>query len=203
MQRKLENFRIQIEQTRSVSKSKDTIDAIVDSAKQFLTPLQLSLFRAQMIANQRKSKGMRWSVKDKLFGLQLMYKSASAYHFVSKHFKLPSTSTLRKFVTGALGRLESGFTDVVFSLLRLRLQHLPLRDRQCALVFDEMSVKSDLVYDKNVDKILGYTDEGQIGTHAVVFMIRGLSVKWKQAIGFFLLTIQSELINWPHWLKNA
>jgi len=32
---------------------------------------------------------------------------------------------------------------------------------------------------------VGYTEDGEIATHALVFMIRGLYSKWKQAITFF------------------
>lgn len=161
------------------------VDVIVNAAKQFLTPLQLALFHSQLLASQRKEKGYRWSVKEKLFGLQVHFKSAAAYRFVAQHLALPSVSTLRRFVGAAIGRIECGFTPVMFNILKLRVIGLPLCERQCALVFDEISLKSQLTYDKNLDHVIGYTNDGMIATHALVFMIRGLCSKWKQAISFF------------------
>ena len=73
------------------------VDAIVRDAKQFLTPFQLALFKSQMLASERKKRGYRWSVEEKLFALQLYRKSAAAYIFVSQHFALPTLSTLRSF----------------------------------------------------------------------------------------------------------
>ena len=65
-------------------------------------------------------------------------------------------------------------------------------DKQCVLVFDEMTIKSGLNYDAFHDNIEGfehYGDMGQtkfIANHAGAFMIRGLQKKWEQAIGYFL-----------------
>jgi len=47
-------------------------------------------------------------------------------------------------------------------------------DRQCALVFDEMSLTQQLTFDKNLYKIVGYTEGGNLATlatHALVFML--------------------------------
>lgn len=57
-------------------------------------------------------------------------------------------------------------------------------DRQCSLVFDEISLKSELTYNKYFDRIIGFTENGHVGTYALVFMVRGLNSKWKQAIAF-------------------
>src|SRR6218665_2702682 len=180
--------RLRLKIPPKVSKSviqSGAFDAIVNDAKQFLTPLQLALFKSQMLASQRKKRVYRWSVKEKLFGLQFHYKSAVAYRFVSQHLPLLSVSTLRNFVGAAIGRIECGFTAVMFNVLKLRVLSLPLCERQCALVFDEISIKFQFTYDKNLDRIIGYTDDGVIATHALVFMIRGLYSKWKQALAFF------------------
>ena len=112
-------------------------------------------------------------------------------------------STLRKFINNAVGRLQTGFSDVMFRLLHLRVSDLPLCDRQCALVFDEMSLKQQLTFDKNWDKIVGYTEGGNLATHALVFMVRGLRTKWKQALAFFFThnTIASSKL--PHLIKDC
>jgi len=63
---------------------------------------------------------------------------------------------------------------------------LPTIDRQCSLVFDEISLKSTITYSKIDDRLIGYTESGKVATHALVFMVRGLSTKWKQTLGYFL-----------------
>ena len=66
------------------------------------------------------------------------------------------------------------------------------KDRCVALVFDEMTLKTALVYYHGLDKIEGFEDFGQFGSshfvadHALVFMVCGLLAKWKQPVGYFL-----------------
>lgn len=64
-----------------------TAESILNAAKHLLTPLQMSLFRAQLFRNKSQR---RWSMKDKLFALKLHYKSAAAFRLVSRHLNLPS-----------------------------------------------------------------------------------------------------------------
>jgi len=163
----------------------ESVDAVIEAAKPYLTMLQLELFGSQLKASHHMPRGYRWSVKEKLFALQLYYKSAAAYRFLSCHLVLPSWKTLSNFVRNAVGRLDSGFTDVMMNVLRLRVSDLPLCDRQCAVVFDEIALKTHLTFDKHQDRVVGYTDNNKIATHALVFMIRGLHSKWKQALAFF------------------
>jgi hypothetical protein len=94
-------------------------------------------------------------------------------------------STLITFLSNAVGRVEEGFSEVMFRILKLRVKDLQKRDRQCSLVFDEMSTKCQLNYNKSLDKIIGHTADGELANEALVFMIRGLSMKWKQAIAYF------------------
>ena len=69
---------------------------------------------------------------------------------------------------------------------------MPNDQRQCVLVFDEMTIKSGLNYDKKHDCIEGIEGFAQFGrgrslaSHALVFMVRGLKSRWKQAFGYFV-----------------
>lgn len=64
-------------------------------------------------------------------------------------------------------------------------------EKICIVCFDEMSLKSALSYDKHNDCCLGFEDNGinrskMIAKHGLVFMLRGVNFKWKQAVGFAL-----------------
>jgi len=89
------------------------------------------------------------------------------------------------FGTSLLGKIEVGFSDRVFQMLKLRCSALGILHRQCSLVFDEMSLKSHVSYDKHHDIVEGIGSEGKYSNQALVFMIRGLASKWKQPIGCF------------------
>ena len=117
-------------------------------------------------------------MKDNLFSLQLMYKSASAYRFVAKNLHLPSVSTLRKFVSATVGTIGEGFSPVLLNILRCRITRLPDRDRQWSLVFDEMSLKCNLTYNKHQDKIVGLSYDGQLANEVLVFMNEMEASSW-------------------------
>jgi hypothetical protein len=64
-------------------------------------------------------------------------------------------------------------------------------DRLCTIMFDEVSLKENLSYNSLCDRIIILEDYGSIGqtkaiaNHALVFMIREIVSKWKQAVEFF------------------
>ena len=65
-------------------------------------------------------------------------------------------------------------------------------DKQCVLVFDEMSLKAGISYNSSNDCVEGFEDFGDLGgsryiaNHALAFLVRGLKNKWKQPVGYFL-----------------
>ena len=69
---------------------------------------------------------------------------------------------------------------------------MTMQDKQCALVLDEMAIKSGLSYDATCDGVEGTEDYGNLGqtkymaNHALAIIVRGLSQKWKPCIGYFL-----------------
>jgi Transposase protein len=104
---------------------------------------------------------------------------------VSKSLSLPTASTLRKFVSDAIGPIGEGFTKVMLNILRHRVAALQNRDHQCSLVLDEMSLKCNVTYNKHLDKLVGFANGGQLANEVLVFMVRGLAMKWKQAFAYF------------------
>ena len=62
----------------------------------------------------------------------------------------------------------------------------------CAVVFDEITIKECVSYNKERDEIEGLEDFGlngktkYVANHAIVFMVRGLKANWKQPVGYFL-----------------
>ena len=69
-----------------------------------------------------------------------------------------------------------GFNDGVFDALKLKVDNMDPKDRCVALIFDEMTLKSALVYNDGLDMIEGFEDLGELGTshyvadHALVFI---------------------------------
>jgi len=94
----LKNAKVTAKQPNALS-----VAHVVSASESYLSPLQFAIFCSQLTAHQKRKQGYRWPVKEKLFCLQLHYKSPAAYCFVSWHFTLPSLSTIIKFVSNAVG----------------------------------------------------------------------------------------------------
>ena len=54
-----------------------------------------------------------------------------------------------------------GFNDAVFDALRVKVQTMDPEDRCISLIFDEMALKSALVYNHGLDRIEGFEDIGE------------------------------------------
>ena len=115
-------------------------------------------------------------------------------------FALPSKRTLETYMQNT--NIMPGFNDAVFDALREKVQTMDPTDRCISLIFDEMALKSALVYNHRLDRIEGFEDIGELGMsqfiadHALAFMVRGLHTKWKQPLGYFLTagTVKPETL---------
>jgi hypothetical protein len=89
--------------------------------------------------------------------------------------KLPSKSTLYKFFKNI--PFETGINEEIFLKLKTRIEKMKPIEKICKLMFDEMTLSTDLTYSKSDDKIVGYEDLGSLGrnknlaNHSLVFMV--------------------------------
>ena len=93
-----------------------------------------------------------------MMALSIFYHSRKAYRLLSKLFALPSKRTLQKSLQDT--NLAPGFNDLIFDALKLKVDTMDTKDKFVALVFDEMSLKSVLVYNNGLDQIEGFKDLG-------------------------------------------
>lgn len=94
------------------------------------------------------AKKKDWTEDEKYFSLSLYYKSPTAYVFLkSRGFKLPSVSTIRRWVN--VCNLQSGFVEEVFVKLRLKAESMTEDEKQFVLFYDEMGIKKEYVYSLN------------------------------------------------------
>jgi hypothetical protein len=75
----------------------------------------------------------------------------------------------------------------VLEAVKLKTSSWNNSQRVVALVMDEMSIKEGLSYDSGQDLVEGFVpDTKDYASQALVFMIRGLKEKWKQAVVYYL-----------------
>lgn len=183
------------QQIKLLKSKEDNVDheRIISKLSKMGMPKHVTSFiTAQIRANASKSKqqGRRWNAESKKMALSVYYHSRKAYNVLSKLFTLPHKSTLRRVIRKS--KIYPGFHEQIFRALEYRVASMAENQRDCILCFDEMSIKSGLRYDAAHDSIEGVEDYCHLGrsktlaSHALVFMVRGLGVKWKQAVGYFL-----------------
>ena len=174
----------------SSSSKKKKIEDIVSTISEFLPTETVSFIESQLNCADKKPKGRRWTFKDKSVALSIYFHSKRAYKVLGKIFKLPSKSTLSKILQGS--GISPGISDKVMHALKIKANQMSIEDRQCVLLFDEMSLKYGLTYNPHGDFIEGFENYGNFGStqhisnHALCFMVRGLKQKWKQPLAYFL-----------------
>ena len=68
--------------------------------------------------------------------------------------KLPGESTLRDYTS--VFSAAPGFQGQVLEDLQLQVENYDAEQRYVCLLHDEMSIKSDLVFDRKSNKLIGY-----------------------------------------------
>ena len=127
--------------------------------------------------------GQRWTDANTAVALRVFFRSRQAYTVLATIFTMLSASTLTRFVCGV--STVVGFSETIFELLEVKIKSMT----DSVIVFDEMSLKVDLSYDRARDTVDGLVELSQKRTlpcnEALVSMVRGLMVRWKQTLSFF------------------
>ncbi|GFO46762.1 THAP domain-containing protein 9 [Plakobranchus ocellatus] len=92
-----------------------------------------------------------------------------------------------------------GFCSTILDALKIRMSSMTKLDKECTLIFDEMTIKEAVVYNIRDDEIMGFEDYGKRG---LVFLARGLTSNWKQSFVFFLSrgTVKDTLLKTFYYL---
>ena len=65
-------------------------------------------------------------------------------------------------------KIMPGFNDVIFDALKMKVEVMDDKCRCVSLVFDEMTLKSALVYNYGLDRIEGFEDLGESASSSLV-----------------------------------
>mgnify|MGYP002803931165 FL=1 len=88
---------------------------------------------------------------------------------------------------------KPGFAQSALDAINTKVKTLNAEGRLCIISFDEMSLKSNVIYQSNTDELIGLEDLGDgnktnsLATSAIVFMARGLVENWKQPLAYYLV----------------
>ena len=123
--------------------------------------------------------------------LSILFRSTSAYQQLClSGFTLPHPRTLRNRFRTVLK--TTGFCPQLKQIIALRTAGLATHERMVTVSFDGMRLTKGLRYHKETDHISGFEDLGSLGrscevaNEGIVVMVRSLSLRWKQIMGYFL-----------------
>ena len=107
----------------------------------------------------KDSRQVHWHPALIKWCLHLKFKSSSAYHALRNTgvLTLPSERTLRDYTHWVEG--EAGFQASVNRQLIEEANVREEKDKYVALVFDEMKVREDLVFDKHSCRLVGFVNK--------------------------------------------
>ena len=122
------------------------------------------------IAEKKENRSMRWHLVRIGRCRSIYYTSASAYKQLPSNklsfLKLPHISTLKKYEN--FTKPTSGFNpDILTELGKARFIIKFLKN--VTLCFDEMRIKSNLVYSKSTGRLVGFTEMGGINYEFLKF----------------------------------
>ena len=133
-------------------------------------------------------RGVKWTTNSLIEGLSLKFSCGSTgYEEVRKRLPLPSARTLRRCLQNI--DFEPGMLDVTFKFLENELPKMRMMDRDCVLVFDEMSIQPRVDLDCSSGCYIGHVTmphgpRSECACKAMVFMINGLARRYKEVVAY-------------------
>lgn len=143
---------------------------------------------SQLHLQNKQPKGRRFTIANKIFALSLLKQSAKAYKIFRQVFAVPSRKTLLNLLHQI--PFNCGINAPILKSLSKCVSKMDISSRQCSLIFDEMAIEPSLTYSKKDDEVIGFVSTGDgkkliFADHVMVFMLRGITRKWKQPIAYF------------------
>ena len=142
-------------------------------------------------------KGRRYHPQFVRFCLSLHAKSSSAYKELQDVLALPSERTLINYKN--VFKPKPGIHKDKIHQLQNEVSCYSGCQRFVGVIFDEMKIKSSLVFNKHSEEIVGFTDLGDpaltfssfedeqpVATTVIAFLIRGLMTSLKFVLCYFL-----------------
>nr|XP_047133158.1 uncharacterized protein LOC124811499 [Hydra vulgaris] len=171
--------------------------SIISDAKHDISDFMNLFWQEQKKLFRVSSSGVRYHPMIIRYCLSIASKSPSAYQEIrnSKILVLPSLRTLRDYKNYIPPKV--GYQDSIVEELSRQTKHYTNIERYVVLLIDEMSIKSNLVFDKNSNQLIGFVDLGnpdlnfatlqkcELASHALVFMVRFVATSLKFSLAYF------------------
>ena len=203
LKRQIEKMKSDIENNSVVvdDQLEKDIGTIIDGNEEKQSPFMKLFWRQQQEAWKRNEKGIRYHPMVIRFSLSIAAKSPSAYEELrsSGLLKLPSKRTLRDYRN--VVKPKQGFNKQIIEELSFITSSFFDIQRYIVVLFDEVKIKNNLVWDKHSGQLVGFMDLGDpdlnfaspeketsLATHMLVIYLRGVCTDLKYPFANFATT---------------
>lgn len=132
------------------------------------------------------------------FALGLHYHSPRAYEYIREVFgkNLPHESTLRRWYSNSDLNVKPGITAKSLEYLKRKADAKKSVQQEllCAVCFDEMSIRKQVVWSQHLGQMQGYVtygcndkDDPLIAKEAIVFIVSGLNEKFRIPVAYHFI----------------
>lgn len=197
--KKIESFKEILSKLR---KEKLMLEENLVKFEDLFSPNARELFQQIKEAGPENQRKKAYSSTLRQFAVTLHFYSPKAYRFLRRSFCLPHPNTIRNWASKIDG--EPGFTAQSFQFLKKEAEqsNFPVL---VSLMLDEMSIRKEIRWNgKSFDGYVEYgtsietnTDNNDVATSALVFMVVAINKRWKLPIGYFFVH------GTPAWLLDT
>ncbi|CAG4952227.1 unnamed protein product [Colias eurytheme] len=171
-------------QNKLASASKMIMDRALEKVTANMTLAAKIITKLQCRESYKKSKGRRFTLKEKVLSLSMYKRSPKCYTLLASYFCLPSAKALKRLL--AKVEIESGMNKAVFLKMKETVKALSPQDRLCCLIFDEMSITPQIQYDAAKDKLKGFAwGSKTFADHVLVYLVKGIRKNFKQPVAYY------------------
>ena len=125
---------------------------------------------------ERKKK-CHWTEEDIARGVTLRSISSKSYKYIRQHlnFPFPGDTTIYDWIKNI--NCEPGLQKSSLRLMKHKSKDMPLKDRVCMIMFDEMSLSEEYCFDRKADRVYNPHSKAQ-----VAMAVGLIGPSWRQPI---------------------
>lgn len=139
-------------------KIKQDVETIINASSKFLEKEALILFASQLRLSVKNKYAKRYSDEVKDIALSIKYHSPKTYKLLQKFLHIPTIRTLNEYQNKF--SISPGLNFTVLNQLKNNFRNCTFHDRLVSILFDEISLATEVHYDAANDFFHGYADDG-------------------------------------------